>query len=66
MMHTCFDLCIGPYRPVHEAVGVRGIVVSNSEKDSPLPKVGGMIDSRQPRPLPLHSFLFWCMELSFE
>lgn len=46
-------------------VGMLCAEVSESEKDARLPKVGGMIDSRQPRPFPLHSFLSWCMELSF-
>lgn len=47
-------------------VGMLYVEAPASEKDDRLPKVGGMIDSREPRPLPLHSFLSWCMELSFE
>lgn len=38
-------------------VGMFWAEVPESEKDDRQPKVGGMIDSRQPRPLPLHSFL---------
>lgn len=55
-------LCVKLWR----CVGMLRVEVPESEKDDRLPEVGGMIDSRQPRPLPLHSFLPWCMELSFE
>lgn len=47
-------------------VGTLSAEVPESEKDAWQPKVGGMIDGRQPRPFPLHSFLSWCRELSFE
>lgn len=68
MMHSCLGvsvqvskgLCVKLWRYLGLLCGK----VPESEKDYRQPKVGGMIDSRQPRPFPLHSFLSCCMELS--